>query len=407
MADIDEDGCTGVLNTLRGCARKVAFNCLLKPLGLNYDDTTGMSETQEDVDDDRSSRADLCIYLKRKHNGKRKVLIEVKTVTNRDLTPSERNPDNRDVWLVPQDYKYVDDIPIDAIVYWEDLFHELDGDVSAFDELREYLGYKDVRTDEEKEERRNKIDSIIKYVKKNSDIRFGYPDEGNDDCGWYWDIPILGIDECLNFDNWGCYISYSIFDSWNKFDEKLSGKGGDPLDASSYNESYPYWDTIFYSLKGDDIDTLGDLIIEAYNRYNEIKEALNADDDCDVLNNDDDSEEDNRGVWNVFDDDSAEDSNDDWDSSDDDSEEDNNGIRNVFDDDSEEDIIQLNTEKIVLNDSDDDSVEDSNDDWDSSDDDNDSDIWNSSDDDDDSDDWNSSDDDDWDSSDDDDDWIKF
>ncbi len=109
---ITENEITNNLAHLGGRDADVAYDFILKPFGFSHKDI-------ERVDTQVSYGAtipDLVIYLKN-HTQKK---IEVK-INNDPLTDSEKKATNRDLFIVPDFYAHIGDIPV-RYKTWTDFF---------------------------------------------------------------------------------------------------------------------------------------------------------------------------------------------------------------------------------------------------------------------------------------------
>ena len=128
--------------------KEFLFNFLLKPLRLKYSSIKDVI-TQDNL---KETVPDFTIITK---DG-REFYYEIK-INNSDLTPSERNKKTRDVYLIRRNYSHRNEIPFSKneddqkrIIYWEDLFEEIDKigatkDFARLDLIREYM-HEDIYT---------------------------------------------------------------------------------------------------------------------------------------------------------------------------------------------------------------------------------------------------------------------
>ena len=99
--------------------KEILFNFLLKPFSSAYEDVQDVV-AQDNL---KGTIPDFTIVLK----NSRRIRFEVKT-GNVGLTVSEYSSASRDAFLVCRDYAFIDSIPLenDKILFWEDLFAEID-----------------------------------------------------------------------------------------------------------------------------------------------------------------------------------------------------------------------------------------------------------------------------------------
>lgn len=115
---------------------KIIYDFLLKKFNKSFEDISSVEEQASN----NTSIPDFVINL----NDKTSLRYEVK-INNASLTESEKNKNERDVFLIPSNYKHEDKIPkSNKIIYWEDLFDELDNQdivIDGLDKVRNIINY--------------------------------------------------------------------------------------------------------------------------------------------------------------------------------------------------------------------------------------------------------------------------
>lgn len=114
---------------------KAVFNFLISCLKKSFDEIEEVGEQK--AGDSKNTIPDFFIQFKRMRK-----TYEVK-INNSKLTEAEKVSGNRDVFLIPRNYKYKDEI-IGKIIYWEDLFDELDNNdisIDGLDKIRQVINY--------------------------------------------------------------------------------------------------------------------------------------------------------------------------------------------------------------------------------------------------------------------------
>lgn len=108
-----EDEVTSHLGTLEGEDKKIVYDFLLKPFKFTHKDVISVDVRTQHL----NTIPDLeihCVF--------RTIKVEVK-IKDADLTESEREPINRDLFLIPRGYRYENEIPSQCKkLLWEDLF---------------------------------------------------------------------------------------------------------------------------------------------------------------------------------------------------------------------------------------------------------------------------------------------
>ena len=110
---ITENEVTNNLAFLSGRDKEVAYDFLLKPFGVSHKDIARVA-TQIAYG---ATIPDLVIYL----GNLTEIRIEVK-INNAPLTYSEKDPNNRDLFIVPDNYPYKNDIPVRQTT-WSNFFN--------------------------------------------------------------------------------------------------------------------------------------------------------------------------------------------------------------------------------------------------------------------------------------------
>lgn len=117
---------------------KIIYDFLLKKSGKEFGNISSVEEQASN--DSNTSIPDFVINF----NDNSSLRYEVK-INNASLTESEKKKKERDVFLIPSNYKYTKDIPINnIIIYWEDLFDELDNQdivIDGLDKVRNIINY--------------------------------------------------------------------------------------------------------------------------------------------------------------------------------------------------------------------------------------------------------------------------
>lgn len=115
---------------------KIIYDFLLKKFNKSFEDISSVEEQASN----NTSIPDFVINL----NDETSLRYEVK-INNASLTESEKNKNERDVFLIPSNYKHEDKIPkSNKIIYWEDLFDELDNQdivIDGLDKVRNIINY--------------------------------------------------------------------------------------------------------------------------------------------------------------------------------------------------------------------------------------------------------------------------
>lgn len=117
---------------------KIIYDFLLNIFGKRFEDISFVEEQASN--DSNTSIPDFVINF----IDNTSLRYEVK-INNASLTESEKNETERDVFLIPLNYKYKDKIPNGKIIiYWEDLFDELDNQdivIDGLDKVRNIINY--------------------------------------------------------------------------------------------------------------------------------------------------------------------------------------------------------------------------------------------------------------------------
>ena len=117
---------------------KIIYDFLLKESEKKFGNISSVEEQASN--ESNTSIPDFVINF----NDNSILRYEVK-INDRPLTESETNETERDVFLIPSNYKYTKDIPINnKIIYWEDLFDELDNQdivIDGLDKVRNIINY--------------------------------------------------------------------------------------------------------------------------------------------------------------------------------------------------------------------------------------------------------------------------
>ena len=118
---------------------KIIYDFLLKESGKEFGNISSVEE--QTSNESNTSIPDFVINFINSND--KPLRYEVK-INNASLTESETNETKRDVFLIPSNYKYINDIPIKKIIYWEDLFDELDNQdivIDGLDKVRNIINY--------------------------------------------------------------------------------------------------------------------------------------------------------------------------------------------------------------------------------------------------------------------------
>lgn len=117
---------------------KIIYDFLLKESGKEFGNISSVEEQASN--ESNTSIPDFVINF----NDNSILRYEVK-INDSPLTESERNETERDVFLIPLNYKYENKIPNGKIIiYWEDLFDELDNQdivIDGLDKVRNIINY--------------------------------------------------------------------------------------------------------------------------------------------------------------------------------------------------------------------------------------------------------------------------
>ena len=117
---------------------KIIYDFLLKESGKEFGKISSVEEQASN--ESNTSIPDFVINF----NDNSSLRYEVK-INDTPLTESEKKKKERDVFLIPSNYKYTKDIPINnKIIYWEDLFDKLDGQdivIDGLDKVRNIINY--------------------------------------------------------------------------------------------------------------------------------------------------------------------------------------------------------------------------------------------------------------------------
>lgn len=117
---------------------KIIYDFLLNIFGKRFEDISFVEEQASN--ESNTSIPDFVINF----NDNSSLRYEVK-INDTPLTESEKKKKERDVFLIPSNYKYTKDIPINnKIIYWEDLFDELDNQdivIDGLDKVRNIINY--------------------------------------------------------------------------------------------------------------------------------------------------------------------------------------------------------------------------------------------------------------------------
>lgn len=119
---------------------KIIYDFLLKESGKEFGNISSVEE--QTSNESNTSIPDFVINFINSND--KPLRYEVK-INNASLTESEQNETKRDVFLIPLNYTYKDKIPIGKIIiYWEDLFDELDNQdivIDGLDKVRNIINY--------------------------------------------------------------------------------------------------------------------------------------------------------------------------------------------------------------------------------------------------------------------------
>lgn len=119
---------------------KIIYDFLLKESGKEFGSISSVEE--QTSNESNTSIPDFVINFINSND--KPLRYEVK-INNASLTESEKNETERDVFLIPLNYKYEDKIPNGKIIiYWEDLFDELDNQdivIDGLDKVRNIINY--------------------------------------------------------------------------------------------------------------------------------------------------------------------------------------------------------------------------------------------------------------------------
>ena len=119
---------------------KIIYDFLLKETKKGFEDISSVEE--QTSNECNTSIPDFVINFINSND--KPLRYEVK-INNASLTESEQNETERDVFLIPLNYKYEDKIPNGKIIiYWEDLFDELDNQdivIDGLDKVRNIINY--------------------------------------------------------------------------------------------------------------------------------------------------------------------------------------------------------------------------------------------------------------------------
>lgn len=119
---------------------KIIYDFLLKESGKEFGSISSVEE--QTSNESNTSIPDFVINFINSND--KPLRYEVK-INNASLTESEINETERDVFLIPLNYKYEDKIPNGKIIiYWEDLFDKLDGQdivIDGLDKVRNIINY--------------------------------------------------------------------------------------------------------------------------------------------------------------------------------------------------------------------------------------------------------------------------
>lgn len=119
---------------------KIIYDFLLKETKKGFEDISSVEEQASN--ENNTSIPDFVINFINSND--KPLRYEVK-INNASLTESEQNETKRDVFLIPLNYKYKDKIPNGKIIiYWEDLFDELDNQdivIDGLDKVRNIINY--------------------------------------------------------------------------------------------------------------------------------------------------------------------------------------------------------------------------------------------------------------------------
>ena len=117
---------------------KIIYDFLLKESKKEFGNISSVEEQASN--ESNTSIPDFVINF----NDNSSLRYEVK-INDTPLTESEKKKKERDVFLIPSNYKYTKDIPINnKIIYWEDLFDKLDGQdivIDGLDKVRNIINY--------------------------------------------------------------------------------------------------------------------------------------------------------------------------------------------------------------------------------------------------------------------------
>ena len=117
---------------------KIIYDFLLKEFNKSFENISSVEEQTSNKSN--TSIPDFVINL----NDETSLRYEVK-INDAALTESEKKKNERDVFLIPSNYKHKNDIPkSNKIIYWEDLFDELDAQdivIDGLDKVRNIINY--------------------------------------------------------------------------------------------------------------------------------------------------------------------------------------------------------------------------------------------------------------------------
>jgi hypothetical protein len=114
---MNENSVTDVLAFLEGKDKEVAYDFLLKPFGCSHKDVASVS-TQENYG---ATIPDLVISL----NNGASIRVEVKINNTAVITPSEKSPYTRDLFITPADYPYATPVSVKKTT-WTEFFRYCD-----------------------------------------------------------------------------------------------------------------------------------------------------------------------------------------------------------------------------------------------------------------------------------------
>lgn len=210
--------------------------------------------------------------------------IEVKDKDSQ-LTDSERDRTNRDVFLIPKDYSYEKDIPVVEKIYWEDLFEQIDDEFDGlqFEELkltRHTLGIERGKfmTLDTYKARLFEIFSRLEAI--NPSFKVDFDNENNDithyekdDDGWnivYFDCGTVFTNDTLKDAEIGCHFWFGNEEVYiafgnNKKDDYFSCYYDDLISAENYEDTNTEYENNYSKflmstemLLEDDIDEVVD-----------------------------------------------------------------------------------------------------------------------------------------------------